>query len=208
VSAVEETVEQATTARGLSTEEPVGRTRGWWGMVLFITTEAALFAALLGSYFYLRFQNGAQWPPGGIGKPELTRPLIMTALLLPSSLPVIWAERGIRKGRPWRLRLGLSTTLVMGLAFLTMQGFEYATNLKDYTLTTNVYGSLFYAITGLHGTHVFVGLLMVGWLLAASLRGSFGYRHHERVVIAALYWHFVDLVWAAILFTVYLSAHL
>jgi cytochrome c oxidase subunit III len=199
---------QSTTADALATEIPVGRTPGWWGMVLFVTTEATLFATLLGSYFYLRFQYGPQWPPPGIEKPELVKPLIMTALLLPSSLPVMWAERGIRKGQRWRLRLGLLATLLMGSAFLALQATEYATKLAEFTFTTNVYGSLFYVITGFHGTHVAIGLLMIAWLLAAALRGSFGYRRHERVRITAIYWHFVDLVWVAILFTVYLSTRL
>jgi heme/copper-type cytochrome/quinol oxidase subunit 3 len=199
---------QSATAEALATEIPAGRTPGWWGMVLFVTTEATLFATLLGSYFYVRFQYGPQWPPPGIEKPELVKPLVMTALLLPSSLPVMWAERGIRKGQRWRLELGLLATLLMGSAFLALQATEYASKLAEFTFTTNVYGSLFYVITGFHGTHVAIGLLMIAWLLAAALRGSFGYRRHERVRITATYWHFVDLVWAAILFTVYLSTRL
>jgi heme/copper-type cytochrome/quinol oxidase subunit 3 len=201
-------LEEATSARALATELPAGHTRGWWGMVLFVTTEGTLFATLLGSYFYLRFQYGPQWPPPGIEKPELVKPLIMTAVLVPSSLPVMWAERGIRKGQRWRLRLGLLATIVMGSSFLALQAVEYSTKLTKFTFTTDVYGSLFYVITGFHGTHVTVGLLMLGWLFAASLRGSFGYRRHERVRLTAIYWHFVDLVWIAILFTVYLSTRL
>jgi heme/copper-type cytochrome/quinol oxidase subunit 3 len=177
-------------------------------MVLFITTESTLFATLLGSYFYLRFQFGPQWPPPGVERPELVKPLIMTAVLVPSSLPVIWAERGIRKGQRWRLRLGLLATLMMGSTFLALQATEYAANLPKFTFTSNVYGSLFYFITSFHGTHVTVGLLMVLWLLVAALRGSFGSRHHERVRLTAIYWHFVDLVWVGILFTVYLSTRL
>lgn len=188
-------------------EAPAGRTVGWWGMVMFVTTEATVFAVLLSSYFYVRFQLDT-WPPGGISEPELRLPLIMTAILLPSSLPVMWAERGIRKGQRWRLRIGLSATLVMGGAFLVMQGLEYSSKIKEFTFTTNVYGSFFYTITGFHGLHVTVGLIMVAWLLAASLRGSFGYRRHERVRLTAIYWHFVDVIWVAILFTVYLSGRL
>ncbi|WAL69560.1 heme-copper oxidase subunit III [Amycolatopsis cynarae] len=203
-----EAARESTSPQALTTEMPSGRTPAWWGMVLFVLTEATLFAVLLGSFFYLRFQHPAQWPPGGIEKPELERPLIMTAVLLPSSLPVIWAERGIRKGQRWRLRLGLLATLLMGLSFLTVQGLEYASDLQKYTFTTNVYGSLFYTITGFHGLHVTIGLLMVAWLLAAALRGSFGYRRHERVRLTAIYWHFVDIVWAGILFTIYLSERL
>lgn len=91
-------VAAATGAEALSTELPVGRPTSWWGMVMFVATEATLFACLLGSYFYLRFQYGPQWPPPGIELPKLFKPLVMTAILLPSSLPVMWAERGIRRG--------------------------------------------------------------------------------------------------------------
>jgi cytochrome c oxidase subunit III len=200
-------VKQAMQPEALATEMPSGRTTGWWGMVMFVTTEATVFAALLGSYFYIRFQSG-QWPPPGIEEPELKLPIIMTVLLLPSSLPVMWAERGIRKGQRWRLRLGLAITLVQGLGFLSVQAFEYKSNLEKFTFTTNTYGSLFYTITGFHGFHVTVGLLMVAWLLAAALRGSFGYRRHERVRLTAIYWHFVDVVWAGIFLCLYLSPRL
>lgn len=167
-----------------------------------------LFAVLLGTFFYLRFQHGEPWPPREIEQPELIVPLVMTAVLLPSSLPVIWAERGIRRGQQWRLRLGMMATIVMGLAFLSLQVIEYRTKLKDFTVTTDVFGSLFYAITGFHGLHVAVGLLILSWVLAAALRGSFSAHQHERVSLAAIYWHFVDLVWVGILFTIYLSQHL
>lgn len=198
-----------TGTEALTTELPAGRSTGWWGMVMFVVTEATLFACLLGSYFYLRFQYGGPWPPDGIDKPELLAPLVMTAVLLPSSLPVVWAERGIRQGQRWRLRAGLAATLVLGITFLALQASEYAEKLREFTMTTDAYGSLFYLITGFHGLHVLIGLIMLSWLLAASLRGgSFGARRHERVRNTAIYWHFVDVVWAAILFTVYLSPRL
>ncbi|MGN9779138.1 cytochrome c oxidase subunit 3 [Micromonospora sp. H33] len=196
----------ATGAEALSTELPVGRSASWWGMVMFVATEATLFAYLLGSYFYLRFQYGPQWPPEGIGSPELLTPLVMTAVLVPSSLPVVWAEHGIRRGQGWRLRAGLAATMVLGVIFLAMLAGEYAEKLGHFTMTTDVYGSLFYLITGFHGLHVLVGLTMLGWLLAVALRdGSFGAHLHERVRNVAIYWHFVGLVWVAILFTIYLS---
>jgi heme/copper-type cytochrome/quinol oxidase subunit 3 len=199
--------EEAAQPQALATEMPSGRTTGWWGMVLFVTTEATFFAAALGSYFYLRFQ-AQHWPPPGIEAPKLTKAIIMTAILLPSSLPVMWAERGIRKGQRWRLRAGLAITLILGLSFLGMQAWEYSEDVKKHTFTTDAYSSLFYGITTFHGFHVAVGLIMVGWLLAASLRGSFGYRRHERVRLVAIYWHFVDVVWVAIFLTLYISPRL
>jgi heme/copper-type cytochrome/quinol oxidase subunit 3 len=199
--------EEAVQPQSLATEMPSGRTTGWWGMVLFVTTEATFFAAALGSYFYLRFQ-AQQWPPPGIEAPKLMKVVIMTAVLLPSSVPVMWAEHGIRKGQRWRLRAGLAITLVLGLSFLGLQVWEYSEDLKKHTFTTDAYSSLFYGITTFHGFHVAVGVLMVGWLLAASLRGSFGYRRHERVRLTAIYWHFVDIVWVAIFLSLYISPRL
>ncbi|MER7442528.1 cytochrome c oxidase subunit 3 [Micromonospora avicenniae] len=199
----------ATSTEALTTELPVGRSTGWWGMAMFVTTEATLFACLLGSYFYLRFQHGGEWPPGGIAQPKLLRPLVMTAVLLPSSLPMIWADRGIRRGSRRRLRYGLAATILLGTTFLVLQATEYAELFHEFTLTTNAYGSLFFVITGFHGLHVLIGLTMLSWLLAAALRGgSFGAHRHDRVRNVAIYWHFVDAVWAAILFTIYLSPRL
>src|SRR5918992_1372491 len=75
------------------------RSFGWWGMVWLIATEATLFAALIASYFYLRFRSGPVWPPGGIEPPELGLPLVMSAILLSSSIPVHVAEAAAKKGK-------------------------------------------------------------------------------------------------------------
>ncbi|MEU3453405.1 cytochrome c oxidase subunit 3 [Micromonospora sp. NPDC006766] len=201
-------VAAATGAEALSTEEPVGRSTGWWGMVLFVATESTFFACLLGSYYYLRFQVGPQWPPDGIGNPELTRPLVMTGLLLFSSVPLFWGVRGIRYGRRWRLRAGLVATMVLVVTFLTVQGTEYVDDLKILTPTTDVYGSLYYLITGFHSLHVLGGLAFVAWLFAASLVNSFDPQHYDRVRNAGIFWVFLDVVWVAVLFTIYLSPRL
>ncbi|MEV0733883.1 heme-copper oxidase subunit III [Polymorphospora sp. NPDC051019] len=196
-----------TSPEALSTELPVGRSTGWWGMVLFVTTEATLFACLLGSYFYLRFQYGPQWPPGDIPDPALLRPLVMTAVLVPSSLPMLWAERGLRRGQLWRVRAGLTASMLLGLTFLALQATEYAELLTEFTLTTNAYGSLFYVITGFHGLHVLIGATMIAWALTTT-RGGLDARRDDRVRNVAIYWHFVDIVWLGILFTIYLSPRL
>ena len=113
----------APTAEEVAAEVPAGRPTGWWGMVMFITTEATLFAALVASYFYLRFQTTPDWPLGGIKEPELSLPLIMSAILLSSSAPMAWADHGIRAGHVGRLRLGLGATFVLGAIFLGLQGY-------------------------------------------------------------------------------------
>ena len=185
-----------------------GHALGFWGMIMLIFTEATLFGILLFSYFYLRFQSGPQWPPGGIEKPDLFLVSIMTPILLLSSGPMHWAHTGIRKGKVWRLRLGLLLTFLMGGAFLGLQTVEYHDILTaQFTPRTNVYGSLFFTITGFHGIHVAVGLLMNLWLQSHARRGRFSAQRHVAVENVALYWHFVDAVWVFILVSLYLSPY-
>jgi heme/copper-type cytochrome/quinol oxidase subunit 3 len=184
------------------------RTLGWWGMVWLIATEATLFAVLIASYFYLRFQSGPVWPPSGIAKPTLALPLVMSAILLSSSIPVHLADRGIRRGRQGILRAGLLAGFVLGAVFLAMQfGIEYPEKLKEFTPRTNAYGSLFFTITGFHAAHVTVGLLISARTQVRALAGAFDERRHTGVVVFAMYWHFVDVVWVFVLATIYLSPH-
>ena len=177
-------------------------------MVGLISTEATLFATLLVSYFYLRFQSGPEWPPDGIAPPTLELPMIMTALLLGSSVPMHWADTGIRKGRQGRLRAGLLLAFLMGAAFLGLMAVEYFEALREFTPQTNAYGSIFYATTGFHGTHVLVGLLMNLWLQVRAWLGHFGAERHSHVQNVTLYWHFVDAVWIFVLASLYLSPNL
>jgi heme/copper-type cytochrome/quinol oxidase subunit 3 len=184
-----------------------GRAPGWWGMVFLIITEALFFSLLLTSYFFLRFTSGPEWPPGEIENPKLFLVLIMTPILLLSSAPIHWGELGIRKGNVSRLRMGLLLTMLMGTTFLVMQGFEYAETLTEFTARTNVYGTLFFTITGFHGIHVFVGLLLLGWLQFYAWRGRFTRQSHLPVQVITMYWHFVDVVWVFILVSLYLSPY-
>ena len=198
----------APTAEEVAAEVPAGRPTGWWGMVMFITTEATLFAALIASYFYLRFQSTPEWPLGGITTPELSLPLVMSAILLSSSAPMAWADHGIRAGHVGRLRFGLAATFVLGAIFLGLQGYEYVTKLEEFTPRTNAYGSLFFAITGFHGMHVMVGLLLILFVQVRAWLGHFDRTRHLHVQTTAMYWHFVDAVWVVILLSLYIGPHL
>jgi heme/copper-type cytochrome/quinol oxidase subunit 3 len=177
---------------------------GWWGMLLLIATEATLFACLLFSYFYVRSALST-WPPGGIDKPDLTLPLPMTGLLLLSSVAVWWGERGIRRGNLGHLMLGLALGFLLGGSFLGLQAIEYSH--KTFSLQTNVYGSLFFTITGFHGLHVLVGLIMSAVVQVRAWLGHFDARRHLAVQNFGLYWHFVDVVWLFVFASLYLSPH-
>jgi heme/copper-type cytochrome/quinol oxidase subunit 3 len=184
------------------------RSPAWWGMLLLIATEATLFALLLVSYFYERFEAVGPWPPDGIAEPKLLVPAVMTALLMASSVPAYLADTSIRRGEVERLRLYLASTLVLGAAFLGLQAWEYSDELDVLRPQTNAYGSLFYTVTGLHGAHVIVGLFLLGWVLAWALRGRYGADRHLAVEISSLYWHFVHVVWLFVFLSLYLSPRL
>jgi heme/copper-type cytochrome/quinol oxidase subunit 3 len=178
---------------------------GWWGMVVLIMTESMIFAALLSSYFFVR-AGSPEWPLGHIEPPELARISMFTVVLLGSSLPVFWAEAGIRKGDQRRLRLGLLLSFVLGATFMVNLGFEYEE--LTFGARDNAYGSLFYAITGLHGLHVFVGLLMNLVVQIKAWQGKFSAQRHLTVEVFGLYWHFVDVVWIFVFSSLYVSLHI
>jgi heme/copper-type cytochrome/quinol oxidase subunit 3 len=205
-------VHESVSALGVAPDETVPdhasgpRSYAWWGMVWLIATEATLFATLIASYFYLRFKSGPVWPPDGIAKPTLELPLIMTAILWSSSIPVHLAERGIKKGNQKHLRTGLALGFVLGAAFLGITlGIEWPEKANEFTPTTNAYGSLFFTVTGFHAAHVFVGLRISKWTQVRAWKGHFDASRHVSVQNFTMYWHFVDAVWAFVLATIYLS---
>jgi heme/copper-type cytochrome/quinol oxidase subunit 3 len=191
----------------LNAQLPVGamdtRASGWWAMIFTVFTEAALFAYLLFSYYYLAVQPHlpGTFPEGG--QPDLALALPNTIVLLASSAAVGWAQLGIEHGNRWRLVAGLGTSAVLGLIFLVVQGFEWAA--KPFGLSATSYSSLYYVITGFHMAHVIVGVAMLAALTWWSILGYFNARRFAHVHIGALYWHFVDAVWLAVFFTFYLT---
>jgi heme/copper-type cytochrome/quinol oxidase subunit 3 len=198
-------VAAAPAAASGSASGATGMPRAKWGMWMLIVTELMIFLALISSYFYVR-AGAHPWPPTGIEKPDLSRISWFTVVLLGSSLPMWWAEAGIRRGRVGRLRLGLAVAWLMGLAFFVNQVFEYRA--LHFGVRSTVYGSLFYGITGLHGAHLIVGLLMNGIVQVKARMGKFSKEHHLTVEVVSLYWHFVDAVWVLVFSSLYLSPHL
>jgi cytochrome c oxidase subunit 3 len=186
---------------------PVGsaghRASGWWGMWCLIATEAALFAYLLFSYFYLGTQTQSHWVPE---LPKLRLALPNTILLLASSAVLYWGETGIRHNNRRRLLLALLITIVMGTGFALIQTLEWHD--KKFRLWDSAYASCYFITTGFHMVHVVGGLLILMALLLWSLMGKFDHHRHAAVSIGALYWHFVDVVWLAVFTVFYLTPRL
>jgi heme/copper-type cytochrome/quinol oxidase subunit 3 len=181
-----------------------GRSLGWWGMISLIATEGMIFALLLFAYFYLR-SNSPRWPQGDIHDPELLKSGIRTAMLLGSSIPMHLGEKAIKKGDRrgmiWLFAIGW----LMALFFTVTHFVEWAELLKEFTPSTNAYGSAFYSITGLHIAHVIIGMAAIAFIWVRAVSGHYDEHHHSSVVNAVLYWHFVDAVWVFVYSSLYLS---
>jgi cytochrome c oxidase subunit III len=183
-----------------------GRGLGWYGMVFFIASEAVFFANLIASYLYLRVRAGGAWPPPGtIGDAHVDKVLaaVNTVILLSSSFPMHYAGRSIARGNRRGLILGLIGTIALGAIFLSIQAFEYVSN--GFGPSTNLFGSVFYTITGFHGAHVSAGLLFLTVCLVRSIRGDFSKGKHFAVTAGEMYWHFVDAVWIVVVTSLYFT---
>lgn len=190
---------------GTSTRlRPVERGRGQWGMSLFIATEAMLFVLLFFAYFYLAASQ-PRWPL--TEDPSFILALVLLAILLVSSFTAAWGKRGIEAGNSRRLNLGIGMTLILAVAFLIVQVFEYRHHLEKLTPTDSAYGSIFYTITTLHLAHVIGGFGLLAFVLARGLAGHFTGDRHLAADNAVLYWHFVDVVWLLVVAVLYVLPH-
>ena len=182
------------------------------GMLLFITSEVMFFAGLFAAYFnaranYINEANVHEWPPAEFGHVLQIFPLVgpATVLLVISSFTAQFAIWAIRRGDRTAFIRNLSVTVVLGVVFLIMQAIDYAMlGAEGLTLTSGVFGTTYYTLTGFHGAHVFGGVIMLGVMLYRGMAGQFSARHHDAVEAASLYWHFVDVVWILLFSLLYL----
>jgi heme/copper-type cytochrome/quinol oxidase subunit 3 len=181
-----------------------GRSMAWWGMILFIASEALIFANFIASYLYLEIRNwnGPAWHLPS----EIIYPIINTIILICSSFPVHLAGRGIVRGNQRQLKIGLFLTILMGAIFLGGQVYEYSGLFgMQFTQSASIFGSAFFTLTGFHGLHVTVGAIFLLICLIRSLRGDFTAKNHFAVQAAEMYWHFVDIVWIVVFSMIYLA---
>jgi len=180
--------------------------RGTWGMLLFIATEAMLFVSLFFAY-YLLGHNAPQWPPLH-EEPGFKFSSWMTLVLVSSSFVLEWGNRLAKRGKAAVARLVVAATILLGAIFLTLQYFEYSDRLKHVQPDADAYGSLFYTITSIHAAHLFLGMLMLGYVICLPQIEKARRPPHRALHNAALYWHFVDVVWIFIITLLYIIPNL
>jgi cytochrome c oxidase subunit 3 len=199
-----------------------------WSMSWFIFSEVMFFAAFFGALFYARsvtmpwladIDHKVIWPdftaqwgntPGGIVEPYAKMgpfwiPTINTALLLTSGVTLTISHHALRAGERGKTAFWLFATIVLGAIFMGFQAYEYAHAYSDLNLklTSGIYGSTFYMLTGFHGFHVTMGAIMLAVVLYRVMKGHFTPDHHFAFEGAAWYWHFVDVVWLGLYVIVY-----
>lgn len=174
------------------------------GMWFLILIETVVFGSLVSTYFYLRAAS-AEWPLGGISEPELLLPTINTVILLISSIPIHFADQGIREGNQVRLRVGLVLSFILGAIFLALKYVEYS-NL-DYNWATNAYASIKWTIVGFHSAHVIALLLKTIVVAVLAFQGYFNEERNAGVQVNGIYWHFVVAIWIPLYATLYLAPY-
>jgi cytochrome c oxidase subunit 3 len=171
------------------------------GMLLFIISEIMVFGAFFTAYFFIRVVNGDEWPAAGTELPKLVAG-VNTAILLSSSVTLHWAENSIKNDNRFGFRAGILTTFLLGLTFLFIQVNEYVH--IGFAPHDSAQGSVFYGLTGLHGAHVFIGLLLLSMVTVRAFRGHYSSTSHRGVEVPGIYWHFVDVMWIVVYLTVYI----
>ena len=173
------------------------------GVGVFIVSEAGFFGVLLISYVYFHLLPSSG--PNAANSLSPWRTLAFSICLFLSSATIHMAARGLRSRQANMVRLWLGLTVVLGAAFLVGQSIEYhGLLLRGVQLSTNLFGTTFFTLTGFHGLHVLVGLCVLGTLLGVALNDRLEEVNTSGFEAAAMYWHFVDGVWVVIFSVVYL----
>ena len=170
------------------------------GMLLFIIAEVMVFGAFFTAYFFIRVASGDTWPAPGTHLPVEVAG-VNTAILVSSSMTMHWAQESIRRGNRFALKAGILTTFLLGCTFLFIQINEYAN--IGFAPQDAAQQTIFYSLTGLHGAHVFIGLMLLLFVTIRSFRGHYNPDEYRGVEVPGIYWHFVDIMWIVVYTTVY-----
>jgi cytochrome c oxidase subunit III len=172
------------------------------GMLLFIISEVMVFGAFFTAYFFIRIvAEGHTWfPIDGKDLPVAVAG-VNTAILVSSSLTLHWAQTSIKNGNRFGLQAGMTATFLLGLTFLFIQINEYVH--IGFAPQDHAQATIFFSLTGLHGAHVTIGLILLGMVTVRAFRGHFSPEEHHGVEIPGIYWHFVDVMWIVVYCTIY-----
>jgi cytochrome c oxidase subunit III len=175
--------------------------RGTIGIYCLIASESAMFSIFVIAYLYYLGKSLS----GPTPRQVLELPIFTTVCLLSSSITVHLAVNGLRHQKWLAFKAWLSATVLLGSIFIIGTGLEwYKLIYKDgLTLQTNLFGTSFYSLVGLHASHVMVGLLMLSTTLVLALMGKVKQEHADRFHTLSLYWHFVDAIWVVVFTVVY-----
>ena len=180
-----------------------GTTNTKLAMWIFLSSECLFFGAFIATYLLYRGRSIEGPTPSEVYNIPFTS--VTSFILLMSSLTMVLALAAIQRGDHRRFRIWIAATGLFGLTFIAGQIYEFTEFYREgLSLSTNVFGSSFYVLTGLHGAHVTVGIIWLLSLWGLSMQGKLAVQHSERVEIAGLYWHFVDVVWIVIFTVIYL----
>jgi cytochrome c oxidase subunit 3/cytochrome o ubiquinol oxidase subunit 3 len=176
--------------------------RGIVGMACLIIAESAIFIIFVVAYlFYIGKSLTGPTP-----REVLEIPWFATVCLLSSSITVHFAVQSLRSAKVNLCAAWLAATVLLGGIFIGATAMEWYDLIYHYGLTirTNLFGTTFYSLVGLHASHVLVGLLMLGLTLIFALMGKVNQHHAERLEVISIYWHFVDAVWVVVFTVVYI----
>jgi cytochrome c oxidase subunit 3 len=173
-----------------------------FGFIVFLISESMLFLGLFVAYLTFR-AVATTWPPAGTPELELLLPGINTVILLSSSFVIHQADVAIKQDDLSGARRWFLITMAMGATFLAGQLYEY--NHLGFGIKSNLFASTFYVLTGFHGLHVLVGILLMAGVLWRSRRpGHYSSQSHFGVEAAEVYWHFVDVIWVILFLLLYI----
>src|SRR5450432_2897295 len=170
---------------------------------MLVITEIFFFMSLIMAYVYMVYYGDTrsvnEWHALNISTTS-----VFTLVLLCSSLTFYIAERNFKKGNIKQLKIWLIITLMLGAVFLYGQGSEYFRLINEQiTLGASVFGTNFFTLTGFHGFHVFVGLILISILIIMTMLGDFSDKNSTVIQTVGIYWHFVDSVWIVVFTVVY-----
>jgi cytochrome c oxidase subunit III len=175
--------------------------RGKVGMACLIFAESAIFTIFVVAYLYYIGKSLS----GPTPREVLETPIFYTVCLLSSSLTIHFAGKFLERGRRGAFLILWLLTIVLGALFLYGTGQEWHRLIYEHglTISTNLFGTTYYSLVGLHATHVTLGLVMLGIVLLFGLAGRVGPEQSARVNVLSMYWHFVDAVWVVVFTVVY-----